>query len=500
MSRSQDDFYASGPTYPKRVSAQRTSGEEMAVPRASLAQGIPSDYSQPDDSGGTLLENDMLWRGACLVFGLACAIALVYWLWRIFNGYVDPTRMTLLLILFLIYALCVGGGWVWGKHQDAPEQERREQQIAELQTRVVQLTQRNQSLQQAMQKFSTAPPVSANPSDLNLGNKIPSPPKRISPPPSIYDQQVEPTDRSDLSFHPHEKRFPGSTEANTLDFGWRVIGASKRGFSHGYEGKYREDDFEINLFRSRGQGPVLALVAIADGVSSKDLSRRGALASVQGATMLSEQRVAPLRALLARSSNGEEVRATASGILIEALRNAHNSVERAAREARVSTEELQATLLVFLAAAPSPDRLFLASVQVGDGAIFGLRSNLTPDQPPHMRWEHLLKPQIQAAGNEVRPFMHSSEAEWEQLIRCYDLSSFVGILGMTDGIADDVEPPMASPNDPQPDQFSMVDKFHQHYVAPALQSSRPADELLKLIGYHKKQSYDDRTLVYLYRQ
>jgi hypothetical protein len=494
MSRSQDDPYTSEPA-PSMQGGSAATNRPPAIARSSNTHEAP--YSNQHTGIGALAENDLLWSGTCLVLGLACVFAVGIWLFRLFSGQIDGSRVVTLCIVLLIYALCAGVGWLWGRYQSAPEQEAQQQQLADLHIQVELLTQRNQSLQQALQKFSASSNLEANRIETAISR-----PQRVLPAsstPSIYDQQFEPADRSDLPRHPHEKRFPSSTEHNILDYGWQLIGASRRGFSHGYEGKYREDDFQITILRDSTHGPAIALVAIADGVSSKSLSRRGALAAVQGATGLSEEHVVRLKTLLARSDNREEICAAAAGVLLKSLQKAFDSVEQAAHDVMVSVEELQSTLLVFLAAAPGPEHLFLASVQVGDGTIVGLKANLGSDLPPNARWKQLLAPQIQVAGNEVRPFMHSNRTEWRKLIRCDMLNSFACILGMTDGIADDIEPSMPSINDPQPDQFSMVDKFYHLYVAPVLQSPRPADELLKLIGYHKKQSHDDRTLVYLYR-
>ncbi len=458
----------------------------------------------PRGTTTSLLDNDLFWLVACLATGVACLVALIVWIARIVSGQIDGTRLSTMLFIVLIYVLCVGCGWLLGRSQLALELDEQQREVLAQRQEIERLGQLNQKYQQDLARLQTQDTL--QPGTPRRVSPSPATPQRVSPPSAgaaqsppltIYDQQYEPSDLSDMPNHPHEKRFPAAGEVNTLDHGWQIIGASRRGYGHGYERKYREDDFKVTILNDRRNGPPLALVAIADGVGSKELSRRGALAAVQGAASLSEQHVAPLKTLLANNPAGyeDQIASAAKRILQTSLRTAYESVERAAYESQTSLDELQTTLLVFLAVALSPDQLFLAFVQVGDGAILGLKSKANSSG----RWRQLLKPQIQATGNEVHPFTRSNEQEWQQFMSVKMLRSYTGIMSMTDGIADDIEPPLPSPGDPQPDPFLMVERFYQSYVAPVAQSTHPADELLKLIGYHRKQSHDDRTLVYLYR-
>ncbi|HEY0752928.1 MAG TPA: protein phosphatase 2C domain-containing protein [Ktedonobacteraceae bacterium] len=516
MSR-QDDPYAAGQgpaPYQRRASAQHVAVRDQAPLRIAAAQS--SAYPSKAEPGGIA---DLIWYGTCALLGLACVGTLGIWLWRFINGQVNSTKLTILVLVVLIYALCAGCGWLWARARSAPIEEALQKQatslqgqVEGLQQQVEYLTRENMNLQQTIRQQSNSPRTDPSQSAITarraqasaaplppIAAPIPAP-APVIPDTSIYEQQREPDDASDLTLHPHEKRFPAANEPNVLDYNWRVIGASRRGYGHGYEGKYREDDFQIKILNNQAVGPALALVAIADGVSSKGLSRKGALASVEGASAITEQQVAPLKTLLFRNSSQDEIRNAAANILLEALHGAADAVTRAARTARVSIDDLHATLLVFLAVPLGPEQVFLASVQVGDGAIFGVRAGSNGGEPPYARWKQLLAPQIQAAGNEVQPFMRSQERDWYQYMQFDTLSPIAGIMAMTDGIADDVEPPLPTPGTPEPDHFSMVDRFYQTYVLPTLQASRPADELVRFIGYRRSQSIDDRTLVYLYHK
>src|SRR5438270_13736327 len=99
----------------------------------------------------------------------------------------------------------------------------------------------------------------------------------------------------------------------SLLHGWQIIGASRRGYGHAYEGKYREDDFNIRNINVNYKtfGCNVALVALADGVSSKAFSRRGARAAVLGASSVSEMLVQELVKRIARSASLQECEASA---------------------------------------------------------------------------------------------------------------------------------------------------------------------------------------------
>ncbi len=186
--------------------------------------------------------------------------------------------------------------------------------------------------------------------------------------PTVYDRVRDPEDLSDLEEHPHMRLFPASEEHNVLRYGWRVIGASRRGYSHAYEGKYREDDFHVRLsvpqVHSYGLESDIALIAIADGVGSKRFSRRGARAAVLGATEVEEAHLQELAAALTESRSQYE--AVARSILLQALHTASCHVKSRAQLDMLDISELHSTLLVFLVAPCNRRQVFVASAQVGD--------------------------------------------------------------------------------------------------------------------------------------
>ncbi len=315
---------------------------------------------------------------------------------------------------------------------------------------------------------------------------------RLPRPPSIYDTTREPEDESDLGWHPHIKRFPASGGKCDLDYGWQIIGASRRGYGHAYAGKYREDDFNIRL-----SGKDIALVAIADGLGSKSMSRRGARASVLGATHLPEERLQGLASLARQDVGTRDCQQMAEKLLLDALFAASKRVEEQAKEDQSDISELQTTLLVFLAIPCDAHRIFVSSVQVGDGALFAFQPGKSAR--PDGQWQCLQQQQLQAVGNEVEAFTRTTKDTWSHFLRCDLLEDATFIMGMTDGTADDIEPPLGTQRMPDPDPFLYVHNFYQHIQARALNERQPAAALSEFLSYRKRGSYDDRTVVCVYR-
>lgn len=415
----------------------------------------------------------------------------------------EPGIPPSLAILIIIYALCVVAGWLWGRYQSQTaahhESERLQQRIAQLKEQQDELERERSSLAAQLRLAQTTPPTPARvpqPASSELGMPVPSRiPIRNEKPPDLYSDHRDPDDTSDMQDHPHERVFPEKHEHDGLRFGWRVVGASRRGYGHAYEGKYREDDFHVQFYRG-GYDPLsdIALIAIADGVSSKELSRRGARAAVLGATEIANERLNSLRNLARQGADPQRFPEETAPILYEALRNAHARVEGAAALSNVRVELLQSTLLVLLAMPLSQDTLLVASTQIGDGALFMLKQHMQQDV-----WNWIQQPQIQRAGNEVQPFMRSELQDWGKYFKCHVIKNARCVMGMTDGVADDIEPPRQTAENRNPDQFAPVQLFYQTYVLPCFRQKHPGDELVKGLGYKKRGSHDDRTVVCVYR-
>jgi hypothetical protein len=435
-----------------------------------------------------------------VVVFLLVAVIIVFWV--IFSGALNPHNdtgniITRLLIGIVLYAGCVFGGYLWGRYQADTEAKRENvvlrQNIDMQQNELDRLRNEVRSLraaagaQQAYQQNAPRDYQSGRGPAVVAPRQI----ERQQPVARIYDQEIDPEGYSeqDRRDFPHEKSIPSDGSALDVAGGWRVVGASRRGYGHAYGGSYREDDF--NVVSQSG----VVLVAIADGVSAKAASRFGAQAAVLGATRFAE--AATFMQELSSRRGKPDCENIARKILFRSLDSASASIQQQAQMRNLAVDDLQSTLLVFLAAPLSQRRLLVASVQVGDGALFACEPER--GHAPREQWSFLQHPQIQASGNEVQPFMTSSPDLWEQVMSVKTLDNPAVIMGMTDGTADDIEPPPRPTQNLDADPFFLVDDFYRHIQTDALHSGLPGAGLLKFLSYKKKGSTDDRTVVCLYR-
>lgn len=320
------------------------------------------------------------------------------------------------------------------------------------------------------------------------------------PPPATF--QIRPlVDPGDEGAHPHQLALPAHRPGFfELRDGWHVLAASRRGRGHEDEGKYREDDVYLKVV-----GKDLVLAALADGVGSKRLSRHGARAAVLGATDLDEKDLwdfaSRVRTATFPADAGVEasVDQQARRIVRDAVARARHAVEARVQEdqradADVSADDLGSTLLILLAVPHHSGQVLIAGSQIGDGALYSCRY-----EPTGRVWAAPLPQQIGSADNEVVPFMRATDAEWDKRFFCVS-GPLDFVMAMTDGTADDLRPPFAVDGQ-VPDRFIYIDEFHGHIrQAVTTGTLAPAAALLEFLGYRKKQSVDDRTVVCLYRK
>jgi len=488
-----------------------------SVPEGAVAAVLPQRGSERQEHYGTF---EYILVGIVIVLIIAIIAAVISFLSSMNKRSFNPANLEHLLPYLIIYAFCVFVGMLWGLYQmDTQAKRDREQllqNVSQLQATTDRLRNERNNLRTQLHKTESelavlrnapppeAPPAGRAPSGpLPLPGAIKSPEQigRIQPQQSIYDATREPPDfnEHEQREHPHEKFYPEPGKPWRLRSGWNVIGASRRGYGHSYEGKYREDDFEIRSMRADTHNAQLdiVMVAIADGVSSKQYSRRGARAAVQGAISIagSSVHLQELGKSIGKNDPFKMWENAAFKALMESLQAAHAFVEQQGKYYRISVDEMHSTLMVYIAI-PVEQQMFVASVQVGDGALFAMRPGRAT---PRERWQWLQQPQIQATGNEVQPFMRTGPEMWQHYLRADLLDNPSFIMGMTDGTADDIEAPRPTPEVPNPDPFYFVDDFYQHIAQTVTNAPQPAEALLKFLEYKKKQSFDDRTVVCLYR-
>lgn len=308
----------------------------------------------------------------------------------------------------------------------------------------------------------------------------PAPP----PGPAISDP---PTYAKEQAHHPHVKIFPEKGPALALDYGWHLLGASVRGRGH-QNGHFREDDFAVRQYRTHA-----VLLALADGVGSTAYARWGALAAVQGAT--GAVRDAALAALVedAHSKNDpaeQALQQRARATILAMLAGAVQSVQQTAHANHKAPEDLHSTLLVALLVPKPTGDLFIASAQIGDGALM-LRPPTLDDAP---RWQMLQAPQPSGADNKTVPLLRFDAANWPGLIHMQTAEPGSAVLALTDSTLDDLE----SPPDPDTGHFADTEAFYWKLRAATSHTANPAQALAAFLNDPQRNSGDDRTVVCIY--
>jgi hypothetical protein len=264
---------------------------------------------------------------------------------------------------------------------------------------------------------------------------------------------------------------------------WAIIGSSHIGRSHEYDGKYREDSMAGAIVGA------WQIVAVADGGGSYDLARIGAREATQAA-------VAAMRWRIERRGGSIPARQEARTFIAEALaagiragiRAIGDEVARRNQQGQqVSKRDLRTTLLLLLhGESRRPKGHWVGGIQVGDGII------VARDGKGALHW--LGAPDTGPTGNEVLFLtdVPNSDEEWERRSRiAFIEDELLYCLAMTDGVSDDflpidknlgaLEKPLAG---------DVLRKRSPHEAARALEA---------LIDYERSGSFDDRTLVCIYK-
>lgn len=285
-------------------------------------------------------------------------------------------------------------------------------------------------------------------------------------------QELEPADQSDAT--PHKIGANGA-----CGDGWKIGAGSVRGKLHAHRGLWREDSF---AFSSAAQGEALwQIVAVADGAGSAPLSRVGSRVACDAAVAALEKSLAQLPAF---SLHKDELQSQALPLLREALTQAAGAALEAIRAVAAQRGKpltaFAATLLVLVRREWNGAQL-CASVQVGDGAIAlwdeaGLTLLGVADHGQHSSETRFL------TTNGV-------EAEFASRVKFSIKPDLRAFALMSDGVSDDYFP----------EEKWLSGVFDA--VLPVLQSEDDGGAaLVSWLGYEKKGSSDDRTLVVSWKE
>ena len=240
---------------------------------------------------------------------------------------------------------------------------------------------------------------------------------------------------------------------------WCILVASKRGRLHENEGTFREDATKNEITNG------WLLSAVADGAGSHHLSRVGSNLAAK----------ASIEAMKAAVEKTQPDMSVAKVALQDALQKSWQALFEEAEKRKsngVTFKDLSTTLLLLMY---HPLLRIIGVAQVGDGLI---ASQLENDQ-------------INLLGNPESG-EYSGQTYFLTNYKKQDLLSKVIVLDephpaklifvMTDGVADDLYPPLERlPGLIKP-------------MSGVLASPHPDEALLELISYNRPGSFDDRTL------
>jgi hypothetical protein len=297
-------------------------------------------------------------------------------------------------------------------------------------------------------------------------------------------QTREPSDRSDPVPHQYCLAVPRTEN-------WRLLAASVRGRLHAHQALWRDDSF------AWAGASDWTCLAVADGAGSASLSRIGShLACVAGVKALADAlrtcRFSPTEDEVPPQQDLHRIR----DALVFAARAGRQAIGAEA-ERREQPLHLFHTTLLLVAHVPLAERDFVAALQIGDGAVALYRG------PGVCQ----VLGQADRGGYASETLFLTTPGIEEELERRTSFACPSGLLAlavMTDGVADDFFPEDQRlvelfEGDPIPDLQDPQGLPLRGVLPGVLPDVRDGQALVEWLGYRKRGSSDDRTLVLLHR-
>ena len=280
-------------------------------------------------------------------------------------------------------------------------------------------------------------------------------------------QEVEPKEQSDPA--PHKI-------GEILDSydGWHVAAGSVRGKLHAHRGLWREDSFALVQVETGSR--VWSVVAVSDGAGSAPLSRVGSKVACAAAV---ESLRKSLLAIESLAQEQDELVArdlpTIKAALVEAGVASLRAIENESQTRGKPLTAFAATLLVLVRREWNGAQL-CAGLQVGDGAIAlwdGEEVTLLGEA------DH-----GQSSGETRFLTTHGIEGEFPNRVKFSIKRDLQALAVVSDGVSDDFFP----------EHVRLGEMFAA--TLPLVRSAADAGEaLVSWLGYEKRGSSDDRTLV-----
>ena len=276
-------------------------------------------------------------------------------------------------------------------------------------------------------------------------------------------QENEPADQTDAT--PHQTS-ENQTSPDNAPNNWQSAAASVRGKLHAHRALWREDAFAL------GNANQWSICIVSDGAGSAPLSRVGSNIACQSALGYLAATLGAIETL-SDDINADLPRIKAA--LVGAAQSALTAIRDEAAKRNQLPSAFAATLLILVRRAVGTAQL-CAAIQVGDGAIAldcesGLKLLGAADHGQHSSETRFL-----TTGNMEDDFTNRVKFSLPPDLRA--------TLVVSDGVSDDYFP----------EDKRLTEVFEA--VKPLVQNADDAGAaILEWLGYEKKGSSDDRTLI-----
>lgn len=282
-----------------------------------------------------------------------------------------------------------------------------------------------------------------------------------------------------------------------------MVAASKRGRSHGWEAKPRDDHFKLKYMENGWY-----IMAVADGAGSAKFSREGSRIACNTAVDYIQTQLVDNTPFeeniqlyeMSKDDSESEARKLVGDdiykIVGTAAYRAHKAISNEAQEKGVETK-LYATTLLLTICKKFSSGWFVASFWVGDGAI------CLYDQEAHTAKLLGVPDEGEFAGQTrflTMPEIFKDAASLYQRLRFNIVPKFTALFLMSDGVSDPLFETDANLNNPQK-WDELWDKLQHNEETPvhlADDNEAAAQELLAWLDFWVPGHHDDRTIAILY--
>ena len=278
-----------------------------------------------------------------------------------------------------------------------------------------------------------------------------------------------------------------------------MLAVSRRGRSHGHEGKPRDDHFGLRRNTATGWD----ILAVADGAGSAPFSRQGSKIACETVTRFCDEHIATeemeacIRSFGAApedAASRRQLETAAYKVLCKAAFAAYQAIHTEA-QARGRDKKDYATTLLFALCKYFDFGWFVVSFGVGDGAMAIL------EQAGEGLFVRLLaEPDEGEFGGQTR-FLTMEDifrdpASLQRRIHVEIVPDFTAILLMTDGVSDAKFETNANLHNPH--KWDVLWQELVQAVPLKADGKEAQQKLLDWLNFWSPGNHDDRTLALLY--